>query len=317
MRALVALMILILPVTLAQGATAGDNLGGGLAGPAPGLELTITLSEGSVEVAPSESAPGIAQLEGTVTVQMPSLRGATVTLTSSTDIGWVTQISPSTFVLDNGQEGQFSVTVIVPQGTAASISGLLMVNGRAVANGIQTMASTTATINVRPYYRVFLDAQKREVEIAPGGTARFSLRITNAGNAVDSFDLKFSNQKELEKQGWELTVTTTNLASIVPGEYRTVGIALKSPASISPYKSQATSLLISVVSLGAREHNLTVAQDYALTAKEAGFSAPGLGVVAIVAVAVVVGAVFYWRRRRRAQAAAPPEESSQSSGEGA
>jgi len=317
MRALVALMILILPVLLAQGATAGCNGPEGLSGQAPGLELTITLSEGSVEVAPTESEPGIGQIQGTVTVQMPSLRGATITLTSSTDIGWVTQTSPSTLVLDNGQEGKFTVTVIVPQGSSASQAGTLMVNGRAVANGIQATASTTAIINVRPYFRVALEAQKREVEITPGGTARFSLRIFNAGNSVDSFGLQFTNQNELEKQGWELTVTTTNLASIVPGEYRTVGIALRSPASISPYKSQATSLLISVVSLGAREHNLTVAQDYALTAKEAGFSAPGLGVVAIVAVAVVVGAVFYWRRRRRAQAAAPPEEPSQSSGEGA
>lgn len=302
------IVIVVLPALLAGGAVAATDRGSGLQEGAPGLELTITISEDTVGAAPTESAPGTAQLRGTVTVQMPSLRGATVTLTSSTDIGWVSMVEPDTMVLDSGQVGEFSITVVVPQGSPAALIGTVMVYGRAVASGLQTSAGDTATITVRPYYRVSLEAQKREVEITPGGTARFMLRVTNAGNSVDSFDIQLSNRNELEKQGWKLEATTSSLAEVHPGEYRTRILALTAPASLVPFKNQATTVSIRAVSLGAQEQNTSAESSTMLSVKEVGSSTPGVALVGSVAVLVAAGAVLFWHRRRRARAGrAPPE----------
>ena len=298
MRALAILMILFLSVQPAGMAAAATDCGGGPAEPAPGLDLTVSITEDSVEAAPSESAPGTAQFHGTVTVQMPSLRGATVTLTSSTDIGWVTQVAPGTFVLDNGQVGEFTVTVVVPQGSPASLTGNVIVNGRAVASGVQATGSDSSTITVRPDFRVVLEAQKREVEISPGGTARFSLRVTNAGNSVDSFEIRSTNQNELERQGWKVSVPNAGLKNVVPGEYRLVTVVLAAPASMSPYSSRTTTLNIRATSLGAQEHNLTTTLDYPLSVKETGVSGTGVSIVAVIAVVMAVGVFVYWRRRR-------------------
>lgn len=300
-------MILLLPVQLAGSATAAADCAPGFSEAAPGIEINVDITEGSVEAPVTESEPGMATFHGTVTVQMPTLRGATVTLTSGTDIGWVSSISPATFVLDNGQIGSFTVTVVVPQGTVTSQNGNLMVNGRAVASGVQATDEDTALVTVRSYHRLVLDAGRRTVEIAPGGTARFPLRITNAGNSIDSFSLKFTNQDELRRQGWSLTHTNASLERVVPGEYRLVTISLTAPAALSPYVNKETTLSVRAESLGAREHNLTATLDYPLVAKETGVSVPGVGAVALVAVVIAVAIVVFGRRRRRMQLEAAQE----------
>jgi len=315
MKGAFILMILALPVQFAAEAMAASNCGPGLAEPAPGPGLTIDITESSLEAQVTESQPGLATFHGTVTVQMPTVRGAEVTLTSSTDIGWVSQVSPTTLQLSNGQAGPFTVTVVVPQGTAASQMGNLIVNGRAVASGVQATAEATALLTVRPYYRISLDAVKRTVEIAPGGTARFSLRVTNAGNSIDSFTVQFSNQDELRKQGWSLGHTSASLEGVNPGEFHLMTISLTAPASLSPYLSRETALAVKAWSDGAREQDQNVTLDYSLVAKEVGVSGTGVGAVTIVAALIAVGVVVFWRRRRRAQAEeeqdeqpVPPEE---------
>ncbi len=304
MNALCILLVVLIPVQTAGCALAASDPSPGRAATAPALELNVEITEGSVEATVSETSPGTATFHGTVTVQMPTLRGAQVTLTSSTDIGWVSSISPSTFTLDNGQTGSFTVTVVVPQGTPSTQAGNIVVNGRAVANGLQAMDEAQALITVKAYFRVALDSARPKVETAPGGSARFSLRLTNAGNGIDSFALQLANQDELRKQGWFLSSSVTSSGKIAPGEFRTVTIIMTAPASFSPYVDRETTLHIKARSEGAKQANQTAEVDFPLVAKETGVSATGSGAVALVAVIIAVGAFVLLRRRRRSQAAA-------------
>jgi len=89
-------------------------------------------------------------VNGSCTVDKLPIERATVSLTSSTDVGWVTQISPTTMVFTSTAPQPFTCTVVVPQGTP-NMTGTLVVNGRAVAAGLQSTAEARAVImNIGP-----------------------------------------------------------------------------------------------------------------------------------------------------------------------
>ncbi len=124
----------------------------------PVLKLTIQPPMAFVNSSPE--APAIAVFNGTASVDKPPIVRCVVTLTSSTDIGWVSTISPSTMVFTSTTPQAYTVTVTVPQGTPTS-QGKLMVYGRAVAAGLQSTAEATAIIDVKATTILNLTAQNR------------------------------------------------------------------------------------------------------------------------------------------------------------
>jgi hypothetical protein len=112
--------------------------------------LTLRLEPAMVTVNTNSSSPTIVQFNGTCTVDKMPIERATVTLTSSTDVGWVSQVSPTTMVFTATTPQAFTCTVVIPQGTP-NMTGTLVVNGRAVAAGLQSTAETKALItNIGP-----------------------------------------------------------------------------------------------------------------------------------------------------------------------
>jgi len=139
--AIVCLMLLLPCMQAAAGAPSGA------AAPIVPV-LSLSLSPQIMNVNSSPESPAIAQFEGIATVDKPPIVRCVVTLTSSTDVGWVTQVSPTTLVFTSTTPQLFSVVVTVPQGTPTG-QGKLVVDGRAVAAGLQSMAEVTAMINVK------------------------------------------------------------------------------------------------------------------------------------------------------------------------
>lgn len=151
--AIVCLMLLLPCVQVAAGAPAPA------AGPiVPVLKLAIQPPIAFVNSSPE--APAITVFDGTASVDKPPVVRCVVTLTSSTDIGWITQVSPSTMVFTSTTPQAFTVTVTVPQGTPTS-QGKLLVYGRAVAAGLQSSAEATAIIDVKGPTLLNLTAQNR------------------------------------------------------------------------------------------------------------------------------------------------------------
>jgi hypothetical protein len=122
------------------------------AAPAPSADpivpiLTLSIQPPILKLLREENSSAVGMFNGTASVnKMPGVR-CVVTLTSSIDVGWVTQISPSTMVFTSESPQSYTVAVSVPPGTP-SMQGNLVVNGRAVAYGLQSTAVVKAIIDV-------------------------------------------------------------------------------------------------------------------------------------------------------------------------
>jgi hypothetical protein len=116
--------------------------------PVPVMALKIEPAMATVYT--NSSSPSIVSFNGTCTVDKLPIERATVSLASSTDVGWVTQISPTTMVFTSTTPQSFTCTVVIPQGTP-NMTGTLKVDGRVVAAGLQSTAETKALItNIGP-----------------------------------------------------------------------------------------------------------------------------------------------------------------------
>lgn len=138
--AMVCLMLLLPCMQVAAGAPgpAADPI-------VPVLTLTIQPPILKIQSAPNSTA--VAQFNGTATVDKMVGMRCVVTLASSTDIGWVSEISPSTMVFTSESPQPYTVAVSVPPTTPTS-QGTLVINGRAVCNGLQSMATAEAKVDV-------------------------------------------------------------------------------------------------------------------------------------------------------------------------
>ena len=76
--------------------------------------FTLTIQPPIVKLNSELNSTVIAQFNGTATVDKLPMVRCVVTLTSSTDIGWVSEISPSTMVFTSGTPQAYAVSVIVP-----------------------------------------------------------------------------------------------------------------------------------------------------------------------------------------------------------
>lgn len=122
--------------------------------------LTLSLTPPIQNISSSRDSSVNAQFEGTAIVdKMPIVR-CVVTLTSSVDVGWVSQISPTTMVFTSTTPQSFTVVVTVPQGTPTG-QGKLTVDGRAVAAGLQSIAQATAIIDVKGTAMLNLSARNQ------------------------------------------------------------------------------------------------------------------------------------------------------------
>jgi len=265
------------------------------ANPVPVLALRLDAASQSARV--TESSPGIVTFTGQATIDKLPVERCVVTLTSSTDIGWVTQISPSTAVFTSTTPQAFSCTVVVPQGTPNSLFGNLVINGRAVAGGLQNTAETKGIINVEPYFRLTLDSDVPYREISPGSQAFFTVKLTNAGNAVDSFELEISNLKNLADKKWTVVLSANTIPKVVPGEYKPFRITAQSPRDWTIWKSEPTVIIIKATSQNAKDFQQVIALSFPIYSYEKGFYIPGFDAVFLIA-ALGVGLVVIANKRK-------------------
>ena len=265
--------------------------------PVPALQISLDTAQ--LEAKVSESAQGTAPFTGSVKLDKLPVERVTVDLTATTDTGWAAAITPSTMIFTSTQPQPFSVTVIVPQATPATTVGSLKIDGRAVGGGLQDTSTTTGQIVVAPYFRLQIESDSPYRELAPGTQTFYSFKVWNQGNAIDSFELEVVNLKDIVAKGWTVTLSTTQIAKVSPGEYRVVKITAQSPRTATVWKNEPTMINIRATSLNARETNqLVVTQTYPLYAYEHGGPyLPGFNPLFLMA-ALAIGAVLVKRKRQ-------------------
>jgi hypothetical protein len=245
--------------------------------------LAVKLDSANQDARVTESAPGIVTFTGQMSIDKLPVERCVVTLTSSTDIGWVSQVSPTTAVFTSTTPQSFTCTVVVPQGTANSQYGNLVVNGRAVAGGLQSMAETKGIISVSPYFRLTLDSDVPYREISPGTQAFFTVKLTNAGNAVDSFELEISNLKDLAAKKWTVVLSANTIPKVQPGEYKPFRITAQSPRDWTIWKSEPSVIIIKATSQNAKDFQQVIALSFPIYAYEKGFYIPGFDPLFVIA----------------------------------
>jgi len=245
--------------------------------------LAVKLDSANQDARVTESAPGIVTFTGQMSIDKLPVERCVVTLTSSTDIGWVSQVSPTTAVFTSTTPQSFTCTVVVPQGTANSQYGNLVVNGRAVAGGLQSMAETKGIISVSPYFRLTLDSDVPYREISPGTQAFFTVKLTNAGNAVDSFELEISNLKDLAAKKWTVVLSANTIPKVQPGEYKPFRITAQSPRDWTLWKSEPSVIIIKATSQNAKDFQQVIALSFPIYAYEKGFYIPGFDPLFVIA----------------------------------
>jgi len=268
--------------------------------------LSVKLDSASQSARVTESAPGIVTFSGRASIDKLPVERCVVTLAASTDTGWPSQISPLQTVFTSTRPHPFTCTVVVPPGTLNNQSGNLTIRGRAVAEGLQSTAEARGVIAVDPFFRCNLSSAPPCCEIAPGEQAFFTVRLTNTGNAIDSFELEISNLRDLNDKRWTVVLCAGTLPKVEPAEYKPFRVIAQSPRDETLWTSGPTVIVIKTTSQNAKDFQQVVTASVQLTVYVRGTYLPSLDPAVLLMVLAFAAAYLAVRtgpkpggRRRR------------------
>jgi hypothetical protein len=271
----------------------------------PSLELELDSTAAVAEV--TESSPGIARINGTLSVANLYGQLQVIGLNCRTEIGWTSSISPATFIASHDGNYSFNVAVSVPQGSRADRSGSLNISAVAQDLEVRLEVSVEATVTVKPYFRIQLSANTPFREITPGSQAFYTLTLTNQGNVNDSFSLEVVNLDALVKDHTSATLSCRTVEKLGPDESAAIRVVFSSAKDWTLWKTGHSDIEIRATSLGAQAHQEKISLTFFFWASEKGsypewynWSTVILAII-IVAAAVVTG---FWNRRRKRKKAA-------------
>jgi len=260
--------------------------------------LAVKLDSANQYARVTESAPGIVTFTGQASIDKLPMESCVVYLNSSTDTGWASQVSPLRTTFTNTTPQSFTCTVLVPPGTANSEYGNLFIRGRAVAEGMQSIAETRGIIAVEPFFRCKLTSTPPCQEIAPGEQAFFTICVTNTGNAIDSFELEIANLRDLSEKRWTVVLCAGTLPKVAPAEYKPFRVTAQSPRDETFWTSEPTIIVIKTTSQNAKDFQQVVSATCQLTVHVRGTYLPSLDPVVLLMVLAFAAAYLAVRPER-------------------
>jgi hypothetical protein len=298
-------MVIALAALMLAGALTGwSGLSAAVPNPvAP--ELTVSIEPASQQAAPTDKEPGFTTFNGTVQVDKSPVQRFSVGLNVTVDTGWPAQASPSVLVITDTQQQHFSLVVAVPTATHADEVGHVKVTASASGTGYSVTDEAQANVTVAPYYLVMLNSSVPFLEITPEKTASFAIVVKNPGNAVDSYGLEISNAKELNQQGWTVTLDKASISNLGPNGEAEVAITARPPQGWSwdIWISRPTPIILKATSRGAQADDNVISQSFPVHAYQKGFNMPLMtliiGIISVLVVLLVVGLVIRRQRRRK------------------
>ena len=178
--------LLTIPVTTGQ--TNDGDEGGAIDRPtAPSLIPVLSISLFPTQLGAKVTADqlGAVTFGGNVTVEQLRIMTSKVTLTAVISTGWPVVISPSTIEFTGSGTERFTVTVIVPPGTSALITGNVIVVGTCKAPVLApVVASAGAIVTVGPYYDIDIDSDDPVITLSPGESGEVTIQVWNRGNGI-------------------------------------------------------------------------------------------------------------------------------------
>ena len=270
---------------------------------APAVRIEIDQTKQTAYVAPGQD--GVVTFTGTVTATIPwspNIQFLVVTLQADAG-GWPVSIPPAlTFNKATKQQG-FKVSVQVPVETSQKTQGQLSVSGKwryspGTLGG--TIDPATAIIVIKQYYQFSVGCEKPYIQVGPGSSLGFKIRLINEGNAADQLRVEVLNLDRLASKGWTIQLSQDKF-SVPEKQEKVLTVSVTTPVKWNIWKNEVDTIRLRIISAQAeRLGDISDIADYSLYIRQRGFSIPGyepvLAVMALTLLAVVL--VGFARRKR-------------------
>ncbi len=265
-------------------------------------ELNITLSPQTILADVLAAKAATVEFAGQVRAESLDGIAPSVTLSSSTDIGWPSSILYGPEFGTGADVMTFRAIVTVPPGTRTDNFGRLEVTGAIEVGGLYSSNETHATITVRPYFCATVECEKPLQVIGPEGKETFEFRIRNIGNSYDSYTIVISNRKELEGRGWTINLSHTQTRKVSPGADLPFRLVVTPPKTLSPYTDETVVFDLNVSSQNDSGSLVMYLATPIAKLQVRGYNTPGVMLLSasiIMLLAALLAAFFIHRRRRR------------------
>lgn len=253
--------------------------------------LDITMDRPVVEVETGGGAGQLGRLTGRVNILIPFNQTAVVQLLTEMDNDWACAAQPASLWFAYSFSNSFTVSFVVPPEAEGGSSANLTVAARASSEGYVIRAQATCRITVKPVHGISIECERAYVEIKPGETARFALKVTNTGNAVTDYSLDIANLRDLEARGWTVGLGRPNMTGVRPGETRTVNLTARSPDEFTIWKSEPSVFIVNS-STPAQNGTEGLSYKFPVYAYEKGASTWGEAAYCLAGVLVVCWVLF-------------------------
>lgn len=268
----------------------------------PVVTLRIEQREQHVQVAPGQT--GTVLFSGTVEAQIPwevRIQYLIVSLTYNAQ-GWVA-VGTSAVIFSKGQTSQeFTCSVQVPPMTSHMLPGQITVAGqwRYAPGTIQgNVIPDTAAILIDQYYLFSVGCDKSYVQVSPGDSIGYRLRLINEGNFQDRLKIEIKNQPSLIKQKWTVVLSQDQFL-VQEKQESPVTIGVSTPVKNIIWKNDVEMIALRITSTQAESMSqISIPAEYTLYVRQKGFQIPGFEpTIAIMAMVLISTLLLGFARKR-------------------
>lgn len=269
----------------------------------PAIRIELAQTKQTAYVAPGQD--GVVTFTGTVTATIPvspQIQYLVVNLQAEAG-GWPVSVPPSlTFNRAITQQG-FAVSVQVPVETSQKTSGQLSISGRwSYSPGTRggNVDPATAIIVIKQYYQFSVGCDKPYVQVGPGSSLGFKIRLINEGNAADRLTIEVLNLDKLANKGWTVQLSQDKF-SVPEKQEKVLTVSVTTPVEWNIWKNDVDTVRLRITSAQAEQNgDISDIADYSLYIRQRGFSVPGYEpVLAIMSLTILAVLLVGFVRRKR------------------
>ncbi len=256
--------------------------------------VALTLQDSPLKADVSPHNTGIVTINGQIKCTVNGTAPMRVFLQAQSNTGGTSVTSPSRIF--NGSDGlqyteNFTVTTRVPQGYTSIETPKVTVSGYFIQGGLQyEIPPVSQIIEIEPYYRFDVDTPPPQ-EIGAGEFVYFTIKITNMGNAEDTYEFILMNCEELCDEQWVIATITPK--TFMVGETKTVTVSAQAPQTWTLWKNKVTPIKLRILSQQSADEGGNVRYDLTLLVRQKGSYIPGFDTtfafLGVVLVALVMG----------------------------
>lgn len=280
----------------------GDDKAEGFGTPA--IKIDLASYKATALVAPGQD--GIVQFSGTVSAQIPvdpNFQFLMVYLTADAG-GWPASTSGALTFSKQVKVQNFQVVVRVPPETSVTAQGTLTISGRwsyspgALGGNVQPI---TAIIVVDQFYQFSVGCDKPYVQVSPGASYGFKIRLTNEGNFNDKLKVDILNLDKLTGKGWTVQLSRDKF-ELMENTEQVLVVSVTTPLKFTLWKNKVEVIQLRTTSTQAEINGkVSDISDYSLYIREKGINlVPGFELgFAVIALAVLTVVLVGFAGRKR------------------